>query len=196
MGRLLKLKLHFDGTPEQKSLNSIARTCASSNRWCSWGDVNQSSKIRGRNIWWFSCSGHGGYIVIKTDGDGIIIPEGYVHEMGFSNGVKVYAFEEDCAWAVLEYYNPDIALLSYTKRKKDNPNYLKTFEEHMESVVETVISWSQIYVKPEHKEQAKAHLIKRIAELDEWYKMADEDHKEYALNNMEYEVTKLEKVCG
>ena len=88
-----------------------------------WGRVNWQRKISARSlsghVWWFSCSGHSGYILVARPQD--MPPEferfaaagspTWADAQGLPP-IGVYRFEEDCDWAVLCAFYPEVAALA------------------------------------------------------------------------------------
>jgi hypothetical protein len=142
--------LQIDVSKLNTELVRIARLIAGSDKLgMGWGDINNQDKIRGKNVWYFSCAGHGGYVafVVACKKNNPIIPEGYNETYSWDDGaIKAYVFEEDCDWAVLEHYNRDIMLWSMTQRTR------KLTETEMEySVVRGMIPYNEKYIKPEYE---------------------------------------------
>lgn len=93
---------------------SIARRYASQ----LWGTVNRQLKLT-KGIWWFSCTGHGGYIVdtdvwsqLKSDNE----PTIYLNRIEMNKRDGVYdqteqhfaAYEEDCDYLKVEWLVPEV----------------------------------------------------------------------------------------
>ena len=106
-GHLSRILLRFDANDRltDASARSWARSVARD-----WGEINGETRFRLPHVssWigWFSCSGHGGYVVITADSHPDWAPFAVAgHQVqpdpGF-HGVTAYTFEEDCDWAVLE----------------------------------------------------------------------------------------------
>jgi len=91
-----------------------------------WGQINHQRKVRVRGLpgaaWYFSCSGHGGYILVAPEPDvpdvlrrfacsGVgVAPKDWVEAYGkIYNYMTVYRFEEDCDWAVFVLVYPQVA---------------------------------------------------------------------------------------
>lgn len=116
-------------------------TPKSAQRWArrlalEWGDINRQRKVRAElpgHAWWFSCSGHGGYIFIAP----MLIVPGYFnerfavdgaavwnrHDYSMIKGYTVYRFEEDCNWAVFEYAIPRVARWAVLDREREFARY-------------------------------------------------------------------------
>ena len=91
-----------------------------------WGEINAQAKVKAEGlpgpVWWFSCSGHGGYIMVAPetrvppvlrrfacDGVGVQTSE-WVQRYGERYSyTTVYRFEEDCDWAVFVAVFPQVA---------------------------------------------------------------------------------------
>lgn len=81
-----------------------------------WGTINSQRKVKGVPfpVWWFDCAGHGGYIAVVKDSDVAQYPflqKWTPAQTYLAAGITlfhVYVFEEDCAWAVLESFVPEI----------------------------------------------------------------------------------------
>jgi len=200
----LKLVTGTDGklTPKKGQFEKLAKYAAGS-RLYGWGSINSQEKIRGRNVWYFSCSGHGGYVVIKTDGDGVIIPEGFgvtfeFDDMNYDDGrvaVQVYQFEEDCDWAILEYYNPFVFEWSYKVRKAEGS--ARTRGEMWESVLRTVAAWSPELIKDEDAEWAREYLTQQKNELTIKAVVAQAEGKKYFSYDEDIKETELKiKLIG
>jgi len=91
-----------------------------------WGEINSQTKVKAPSlpgpVWWFSCSGHGGYILVcssdkvpqalhKFATDGILTwGKDWVETFGKNyNNVTVFKFEEDCDYACFELAYPEVA---------------------------------------------------------------------------------------
>jgi|SRR5579872_518218 len=105
-----RVRLRFN--PDSSLAGRTAETWARSIARDLWGHINDQKKVRARALpgptWWFSCSGHGGYVMIaRTDQ----VPTWWSHfvEDGqpvwtdgqYAPNIAAYVFEEDCNWAVL-----------------------------------------------------------------------------------------------
>lgn len=115
-GRLTYLTLSFDENGlDPKDAQKWARAVAGD-----WGEINTQKKVQAKGIpgpaWWFSCSGHGGYIMVARKGTfpkelEKFAVEGYpcwTSEPPPYANYAVLAFEEDCNWAVFQLlYPPD-----------------------------------------------------------------------------------------
>ncbi len=89
-----------------------------------WGDIQQETRFRVPHfdgwIGSFSCSGHGGYVVITAESRPQWKPFAQAGHLltghpGFHD-VTSYQFEEDCDWAVLESDLPVLAEMATRKR--------------------------------------------------------------------------------
>lgn len=114
-GRRTVVRLRFaNGRITRDSARTWARSLATD----LWGQINDEASARlssGRGVlaragayaWWFSCAGHGGYILIgRTDAIRAelarFITEGGPHwapGAGPAAPYAAWAFEEDCDWA-------------------------------------------------------------------------------------------------
>lgn len=104
-------------------------TDASARAWAraiarDWGDIQQETRFRVPDfdgwIGAFSCSGHGGYVVITAESRPQWKPFAQAGHLltahpGF-HGVTSYQFEEDSDWAVLESDLPGLAEMATRKR--------------------------------------------------------------------------------
>lgn len=131
-GRKHAMRLFFNDQGEllpkdaEKWARSIARE---------WGSINEQQKVRATGLpgpaWWFSCAGHGGYIMVAPANkvpevlhrfatDGVLTwEESWVEAYGDQyNGITVFRFEEDCDWAVFEVVYPDVARWDVHRREK------------------------------------------------------------------------------
>lgn len=110
-GRLVCLTLRFrDGKILLEDARKWARSVARE-----WGDINWEKAVKVKGLpgpaWWFSCSGHGGYVLVAPAAE---VPEvfsrfrweGLGEEYGCTS---VYVFEEDCDWAVFMVVYPEVA---------------------------------------------------------------------------------------
>jgi len=111
-GRPVCLTLRFrDGKIIPEDARKWARSVARE-----WGDINWEKAVKVKGLpgpaWWFSCSGHGGYILVAPAAE---VPEiferfkweGLSEEYG---NLSVYVFEEDCDWAVFVLAFPEVAM--------------------------------------------------------------------------------------
>ena len=138
----------------------IARSVANAEKYMGWGEIACQKKMPGQNIWWFSCSGHGGYVAVLMPGDGITVPVGYEPIMTGSYGLKVYAFEEDCDWAILDYFNESVFAWSLASVAAKSYDRQKMFDD----VLNTMINWHPEFVKQEHVDIAEQIYRNAISE--------------------------------
>lgn len=114
-GRSTTVTLQFDanGQLTPASARTWARSVARD-----WGSINQETRftVPGFNGWiyWFSCAGHGGYVVVTADAPRHwkrFAWEGAAchSDPAAFHGTTLYAFEEDCHWAALEASLPALA---------------------------------------------------------------------------------------
>ena len=101
-GRPSRVTLKFDDNKKLLNPGNVARSSM-----VGWGRWQASEKIPCKygSTWWVSTSGHGGYILVcQEDYDGIfpMLSLDVEEEMG---KCRVYEFEEDCNWAILEYHD-------------------------------------------------------------------------------------------
>ncbi len=103
--RKTKVSLWFDA--EGILLNPIALASSS---MVGWGKWQSSARVKTRwgPAWWCSTAGHGGYLLVTQTLD---TPFGEPtwrldHEAGKA---YLFEFEEDCAWAMLEYADQSVA---------------------------------------------------------------------------------------
>lgn len=125
-GRRTRLTLQFDvnGILIPASARTWARSVARD-----WGEINAETRVRLPDfpgwIGEFSCSGHGGFIVVTAAPH----PEWrrFAHEgalvqpqdaLAFRN-TTVFCFEEDADWAVLHADMPAVAAWDFTNRLKE-----------------------------------------------------------------------------
>lgn len=127
------VRLYFDdrGELRPQDAEKWARSVA-----LEWGEINAQQKVRASGLpgpaWWFSCSGHGGYILVapahkvpealhRFAADGTLVwNKGWVEMYGGQyNEINVFRFEEDCDWAVFEVVWPDAARWSVYNREKE-----------------------------------------------------------------------------
>lgn len=108
-GETRYVTLEFDA--HGRLLPGAARTWARSVARNLWGEITDEHRLRTAALpgpaWWFSCSGHGGYVLVAPpqavapffrrfaeDGSPVWSDADRWPSVG------VYAFEEDCNWAV------------------------------------------------------------------------------------------------
>lgn len=154
---------------ERRLTSSQARNLAAK----LWGDVNSSYRVNRKGVYYFSCAGHGGYVVDpralspkefealkevafpgsancwiwtwteewsgKTKSrmrDDIPSPFGRrpssvrVGSNAIKDEINVLFFEEDCAWASLEYICEDIRISGRVFDGSDAEYKEKLREEH------------------------------------------------------------------
>lgn len=116
-GGSVTVRLRFiDGRITRDTARTWARSLARE----FWGDINSEGSARTRSVagyaWWFSCTGHGGYILVarcdqvpawlrKFMVDGAP-PWG---NPPANDPYAAWAFEEDYDWAAFEAAYPDVA---------------------------------------------------------------------------------------
>lgn len=88
--------------------------------WGKWQLSSRKVKCSLGSCWWVSTAGHGGYILVTQKKLDIPVESVFSYEKNY-NGTKlifhVYQFEEDCDWAVLEYF--DETVLEDSRKKND-----------------------------------------------------------------------------
>lgn len=91
-----------------------------------WGEINEQKKVM-KGVWYFSCSGHGGYVVDLNIHPQFsfkmtqVIKRGYI----YASEQHFAVLEEDCDWALfeLEYYSH----LNTNLDKKKIQDYVNTW---------------------------------------------------------------------
>lgn len=79
-----------------------------------WGEPDKQVKVL-PGVWWFTTPGHGGFVVADTFG----LDPRAIEQRGMSGNdvswvrgsetvLTFYGFEEDCDWAVLALYHPEV----------------------------------------------------------------------------------------
>lgn len=135
-GRRSRLTLQFDanGLITTTSARTWARSVARD-----WGTIHAESRVRLPDfpgwIGWFSCSGHGGYVVITqtprpewaefAEEGALCQPE---HAAAFHH-TTVFTFEEDCNYAVLESVLPAVAAWALRERLTERTSSASTTPE-------------------------------------------------------------------
>lgn len=141
--KTVRLGLHFD---EDGTLLNPLRVARSS--LVGWGPWQTQHRVETRwgPAWYVSTAGHGGYILVTQTR---VVPEAFGapvfavdHE---GKRVFVHEFEEDCAWAVLEYLDAGVREWSRTKQYKT----VRSPEEYLEGVKKTLREWGPECLKKE-----------------------------------------------
>jgi hypothetical protein len=109
-----------------------------------WGEVNRQKKILD-GVYWFGCSGHGGYVV---DTDKFPKAEDFEVDVFIRYGSSKYRpseqhfaiFEEDCDWAVIEYLYPEVFSKVCKIWDWDEDNRISLVEDSVER-------WNKEYLK-------------------------------------------------
>jgi len=136
-------------TREKKESMTLRRKIARQ----TWGEINyQESATKG--VTWFSASGHGGYVVDSLlfpevlkipdlwmfervpylrDGPTVRNPQYYVRHKD-----RFYAFEEDCAWAVLSHFT-SVGEKEYQKSEELMKRY--SMDAHSERMLGVLNRW-------------------------------------------------------
>lgn len=168
--RPIKIRFLSNNEIDPRSAESWARSCAR----LFWGEINRQRKVRVEGLpgpaWHFSCSGHGGYILIAKESD---VPAHFARFKDFTcRGYATYAFEEDCEWAVFEYAYPQVstwwaiscerewtrvapydeesaARVELARKRLASPELMgQLIAEHCEEVKRTVERWFPNYCRP------------------------------------------------
>lgn len=116
---------------------SSQRSAARSIAYHNWGQVNQmKTEIRGADftVFYFSCSGHGGYIVFCERK----LPEWFseteysceFYDWNFPKTWYFYLFEEDCDWANL--------VVALPQDMREELSYLDDFDSFEGHALDTV----------------------------------------------------------
>ena len=162
----------------------------------SWGDVNSQVKMRGRNLWWFNCSGHGGFVALVGFGSEIAVPVDRKSELEWGNGAKLYAFEEDCDWAVPLYFNEDAVDWALAKEvfgsKMDKPT-LMTY------IVKAIADYNGDLVKKEHLFWSRWYLESQLEEaMGESSEDGNGNWRQLSIQWIEKRIAKLNMLerCG
>lgn len=103
----MKIRFLPNNEIDPRSAESWARSCAR----LFWGGINHQHKVRAQGLpglaWYFSCVGHGGYVLIARESD---VPPYFAKFKDSScRGYGAYCFEEDCEWAIFEYAYPQVS---------------------------------------------------------------------------------------
>jgi hypothetical protein len=153
-GKATKVTLRFN--EDKKLLNPRALAASS---MVGWGRWQQSKKIETKwgPAWYVGTAGHGGYLLVtqKPPADLPFGHEGLGGEPAFfveeDAGVAyVWEFEEDCNWAILEYFDETAR---ETTRAEINRYRVARGEEAFtseqflnERVIPTIKQWHQEYL--------------------------------------------------
>ena len=135
--KITEVTAKFDDDGKLLNPRDVAR-----NSQFGWGKWQSSEKIPCSfgNCWWCTSAGHGGYILVtQADQDFYIEPACNVEHLRGS--FRVFEFEEDCDWAVLEYFDPKARAHSM-KRRNGNLERAgeppETEEKYMEGIIQTL----------------------------------------------------------
>lgn len=132
------------GTPREQIIKEKAPTMMRRVAREAWGNINSVEKVRNADfpVWWVSTEGHGGYVAIVDAAqarpfEAHWTPCATYNILG-KTFAHAYVFEEDCAWAVLECYEPSVRQWGYANStKKDSESY----SAYSEYVLGTANRW-------------------------------------------------------
>lgn len=96
----------------EKNKANTARRLASQR----WGEVNAQKKVMS-GVWWFSCSGHGGYVVDLCEHPGFAMHYSFVETrlnsgQGYTDEQHYAILEEDCNAVMFDYLYYDYLEIS------------------------------------------------------------------------------------
>ena len=146
-GKLTSIVAKFDDNGKLLNPRSLAQTSM-----IGWGKWQQAHKVKCKfgDCWWVSTAGHGGYVLVTQTP----LPFDFPTELSNTtpdSTFYVYQFEEDCNWAVLEYFDEGV----YNPKEKA----LSTFdrflskEQRRQCVEQTMIRWNpSLYSAKQKKE--------------------------------------------
>jgi hypothetical protein len=126
---------------------SFAQTKVRTAARSAWGPVNSCRRIL-PGVWEVDTWGHGGYLVAVPDfnlSPMLRCPKfrGDAWTRGGIPVVEFYQFEEDCDWAVLMHYHPEVG--EAVKRRSTDPRYHEQYEpDRIRAVVER---WNPVFVR-------------------------------------------------
>lgn len=123
---------------DEKGILLNPRAVAQSSQF-GWGKWQESKKIPCSFgcCYWCSTPGHGGYILVTQMEELPAFKDPVrVVDYGGRYKFKVFEFEEDCDWAILEYHDPKVR--NHSLARLNRPKSTVSEVEYMKIVVATL----------------------------------------------------------